>query len=230
MLTDEGNTARGDITRKTQHCEHATATVDDEHGEAEGGKGHEESSSSSSSSSWEEGARPPHPSTGFGGRERHVILNSSVDACVPRAPPPPAVSSPLPSPRRPSFSSSAAVARKATVTSSATSPPANKGDETRHRGSHVPACDCPLLRPGHLRKRRRPRPRRGRFYARRPTCFSWTSPSLALSLVWPLEAWCVYSARATATLCRSCFSHERKRRCLRRRAAPSPSTSPPAII
>ena len=51
----------------------------------------------------------------------------------------------------------------------------------------------------------------------------WADVLLALALVWPLEAWCVNSARAIATLCCSCSSHERKRRCLRRRAAPSPA-------
>ena len=69
----------------------------------------------------------------------------------------------------------------------------------------------------------------GVFCARRAECVACSTSSLALALVWPLEAWRVYSARAIATLCRSCFSHERRRRCLRRRAAPSPS-SPPANI
>ena len=39
----------------------------------------------------------------------------------------------------------------------------------------------------------------------------------------------MYSAGAIATLCRSRFSHERRRRCLQRRAEPSPQSSPPAI-
>ena len=69
----------------------------------------------------------------------------------------------------------------------------------------------------------------GVFCARRPECVACPHTP-ALAIVCPREEWCVYSARAIATLCRSCFSHERRRRCLRRRAAPSPSTSPPAII
>ena len=99
----------------------------------------------------------------------------------------------------------------------------------RRLGSHVPVRDCPHQRLG-LRRETRPLPRSGGFCARRPPFVSCSTPSLALALVWPLEAWCVNSARAIATLCRSCFSHERRRRCLRRRAAHSPSTLPPAII
>ena len=58
-------------------------------------------------------------------------------------------------------------------------------------------------RPGRI-------PGSGGFCDRRPTYFSCSTPSLALALAWSLEAWCVYSARAIATLCRSCFSHERR--------------------
>ena len=42
----------------------------------------------------------------------------------------------------------------------------------------------------------------------------------ALAFVCPREEWCVLSARATATVIRSCLSHERSRRCRRRCAAP----------
>ena len=96
----------------------------------------------------------------------------------------------------------------------------------RHRGLAPHDAVAPL-RPG-LQREARPLPR-GVLCARRLECVACSTSFLALALVWPLEAWCVYSARAIATLCRSCFSHERRRRSLRRRAAPSPS-SPPAII
>ena len=51
--------------------------------------------------------------------------------------------------------------------------------------------------------------------------------SPALSFLCPREEWCLNSDRAIATLCRSCRSHEHRRRSLRRRAAPSPSSRAP---
>ena len=59
-----------------------------------------------------------------------------------------------------SFFTSAAWRRDVTVlwsTASASVREHWRGEE-RPRGSHVPVRDCTLLRPGHLRKRRRPRP------------------------------------------------------------------------
>ena len=47
----------------------------------------------------------------------------------------------------------------------------------------------------------------------------------ALAVFCPREEWCVLSARAIATVIRSCLSHERSRRCRRRCAAPETGCS-----
>ena len=65
------------------------------------------------------------------------------------------------------------------------------------------------------------------FCRRGASHLSLCPSSPALSFLCPLEEWCLYSDRAIATLCRSCRSHERKRRSLRRRAAPSPLSRAP---
>ena len=78
-------------------------------------------------------------------------------------------------------------------------------------------------------------PSKGRFQAsrgasRRGASYLSRCPSSpALSFLCPQEEWCLYSDRDIATLCRSCFSHERRRLSLRRRAAPSPSSRAPIM-
>ena len=70
----------------------------------------------------------------------------------------------------------------------------------------------------------------GGGFCRRGASYSSLYPSSrALSFLCPLEEWCLYSDRAIATLCHSCFSHERRRLSLQQRAAPSPSSRPAAI-
>ena len=56
-------------------------------------------------------------------------------------------------------------------------------------------------------------------------CGSSRAPTPALAIVCPREEWCVVSARAIATVIRSCRSHERSRRCRRRCAAPETGCS-----
>ena len=52
------------------------------------------------------------------------------------------------------------------------------------------------------------------------------SSSPALAMLCPREEWCNFSARATATVIRSCRNTERSRRSLRRRALPVPPSAP----
>ena len=68
---------------------------------------------------------------------------------------------------------------------------------------------------------------KGQTSASAPCGAAASSP--ALSFLCPLQEWCLYSDRAIATLCRSCFSHERRRLSIRRRAAPSPSSLAPIM-
>ena len=54
----------------------------------------------------------------------------------------------------------------------------------------------------------------GRGFCRRGASYLSLCPSSsALSFLCPLEEWCIHSDRAIATLCRSCFSHERQSVC-----------------
>ena len=69
----------------------------------------------------------------------------------------------------------------------------------------------------------------GLLFSRRAECVSRASTSHALAVLCPRGEWCVNSAMAITTLCRSCLSHERRRRSLLRRTAPSPHSSRPAI-
>ena len=125
--------------------------------------------------------------------------------------------------------------RKETVVASTSSPPAR--DATTRRGAS-PA-ECRTVRslrcgPGSRRLPGRT-PGSGGFCARRPTCFSCSTPSLVLVTVlsarrpscavstFGYEWWDTFASTA-ATVCCSCRNHERRRRCLRRFAAPSPST------
>ena len=75
----------------------------------------------------------------------------------------------------------------------------------------------------------------GGFCARRPSCCSCSTPSLVLVTVLSARRpscavstfgyeWWDTVASTAATACCSCRNHERRRRCLRRFAAPSPST------
>ena len=57
-------------------------------------------------------------------------------------------------------------------------------------------------------------------------CRSSRAPALALAVSWRCALWCDDSARAIATAIRSCPSHERRRRSLRRRALPLPTPPP----
>ena len=56
-------------------------------------------------------------------------------------------------------------------------------------------------------------------------CSSTCPHTPALAVFCPREEWCVLSARAIATVIRSCLSHERSRRCRRRCAAPATGCS-----
>ena len=59
----------------------------------------------------------------------------------------------------------------------------------------------------------------GTVCRRNASCWSCSSTSMALAFSGRCALWCRLSARAIATVSRSCFSHERSRRSRRRRAA-----------
>ena len=105
----------------------------------------------------------------------------------------------------------------------------------------------PLLRPGQGRNPVRPRPAElffveaeeaegvcvGEEGARIAAVkFISRSSSPALAIIGRCALWCNFSAKAIATVIRSCFSHERSRRSRRRRAALSHAAEgcPLAII
>ena len=96
--------------------------------------------------------------------------------------------------------------------------------QERSPGSRVTARGCHYLRPGNLRRRRRPHPRRQGL--RSPWGVVRLAPCLLSALALhhlrlPLRSqlWWRASARAMAIDCCSCRHHERSRRPLRRRAA-----------
>ena len=125
---------------------------------------------------------------------------------------------------------------KRTVVASTSSPPAKR---RHHQERKLPPRSARTVRslrcgPGSTRQPGRS-PGSGGFCARRPTCFSCSTPSLvlvtvlsarrpssAVSTFW--NEWWDTVASTAATVCCSCRNHERRRRCLRRFAAPSPST------
>ena len=89
----------------------------------------------------------------------------------------------------------------------------------------------PFLRSGHGKKQVRPRPAGLFFKAEELRLGAWGSRIMAVSfisrphtpalaIVCPREEWCVLSARAIATVIRSCRNMERSRRSLCRRATP----------
>ena len=98
--------------------------------------------------------------------------------------------------------------------------PAKTGTAHHMPGTNAPAPPASDNRSGRV-------PGRGRFCARGPPCFSWTSPSLALvagfcsrGAPYCCALWCDAAAKAAARDTRSCLHHERSLRCLRRKAAP----------
>ena len=121
------------------------------------------------------------------------------------------------------------------MVASTSSPPAS--DATTRRGASRAECrTVRSLRCGRGSRRLPGRtPGSGGFCARRPTCFSCSTPSLVLVTVLSARRpscavstfgyeWWDTVANNAATVCCSCRNHERRRRCLRRFAAPSPST------